>query len=122
MLSRTCENMSGWELYGVMRMCMLEIERQLMIKPEDELKVWGMSEQNTEREVVLALGDDKFVSVPLADAVAEYFRLRTSGEGDLDDSEKKALAALEIALSTLVISDGARRIYTALEGASGPPS
>lgn len=38
-IERTCENMSGWELYGLLQMCLLEIERQMRIKPDDELKM-----------------------------------------------------------------------------------
>lgn len=36
-LSRRSENFSAHELYGLLRMTLLDIERQLLIKPEDGL-------------------------------------------------------------------------------------
>lgn len=38
-ISRRCVNMTGWELYGVLHMAMREIERQLTIRPEEQLTV-----------------------------------------------------------------------------------
>lgn len=38
-ITRKCEGMSGWELYGLLNILMKEIERQLLIEPADELKV-----------------------------------------------------------------------------------
>lgn len=38
-IKRTCENMTSWELYGLLRMLLLEIERQMRIKPDEELKL-----------------------------------------------------------------------------------
>jgi hypothetical protein len=38
-ITRSCENFSAWELYGMLKLVMLEIERQMKIRPEDELKV-----------------------------------------------------------------------------------
>ena len=39
LISRTAENFNAWELYGMMKLLMLEIERQMSINPEEELKV-----------------------------------------------------------------------------------
>ena len=37
-ISRRAENFSGWELYGLLRVLMKEIECQLLFKPDEELK------------------------------------------------------------------------------------
>jgi hypothetical protein len=55
-----------------------------------------------ERETVaVILGPDKPVIIPLADAVAEYFRLKSLTERPLTDHETRILAALELTLGTL---------------------
>jgi hypothetical protein len=38
-VKRRTEGFSAWELYGMLNILMKEIERQLLIKPEDELKI-----------------------------------------------------------------------------------
>lgn len=35
-MSRSCENMTAWELYGVLHVVLKEIERQMLIKPDEE--------------------------------------------------------------------------------------
>lgn len=39
LITRRSENMTCWELYGLLRMLLLEIERQMLIKPDEELKL-----------------------------------------------------------------------------------
>jgi hypothetical protein len=37
--TRRSQGFSGWELYGMLNVLMKEVERQLLIKPEEELKI-----------------------------------------------------------------------------------
>lgn len=37
-ISRRCENMSSWELYGLLHMLLKDIERQMLIKPDEHVK------------------------------------------------------------------------------------
>lgn len=71
----------------------------------------------TERETVaVALGLDNIVVIPLADAVAEWFRLgalRT--ERALTPEETRVQAALVLTLGSLNAGDEAQKLYEALK-------
>ena len=61
------------------------------------------------------MGMDNIVIIPLADAVAEYFRLKAlQTERALEPQENRVRAALELTLGSLNIGDEARKLYEAL--------
>lgn len=39
LITRECIGLSAWELYGLLQLCLLEIERQMRIKPDETLNV-----------------------------------------------------------------------------------
>ena len=72
-----------------------------------------MSSNNlNESEVAVVLGETAIVIIPLADAVAEYIRLRDQIRHN--ENEQRVYAALELALGTLITSNGASKLYDAL--------
>ena len=74
-----------------------------------------MSSNNlNESEVAVVLGETAIVIIPLADAVAEYLRLRDLTDGRRNGSQKRVYAALELTLGSLVTGDGASKLYDAL--------
>lgn len=67
------------------------------------------------RETIAVIINGQPVVIPLADAVAEWFKLMaTMTERALTNDERKVKAALDIALATVNTSDGAGRLYEAL--------
>lgn len=66
-----------------------------------------------ERDIVpVALGPELIVTIPLADAVVEYFRL--NGANNRSADEERVLAALNISMGTLITGSGAEQLYAAL--------
>lgn len=66
--------------------------------------------------VAVVLGQDtaeNTVIIPLADAVAEYFRLEA--KNNRTESDNRIFAGLTIALGTLNTSDGAQKLRDALQ-------
>lgn len=68
---------------------------------------------NEHETIVVVLGPETTVTIPLVDAVVEYFRLNTANERSAD--EEQIFAALTASLGTLINGSGADRLYEALK-------
>ena len=60
-----------------------------------------MSTSFEHENIAVVLGPDKTVIIPLADAVAEYFRLKTLAERQLTENETRILTGLTMTLGSL---------------------
>ena len=66
---------------------------------------------NDREMVAVALGENTIVVIALADAVAEYLRLRDLNR---DENESRVYVALELTLGTLIAGSDAQKLYEAL--------
>lgn len=80
-------------------------------------QVWSAAQEIGQRETVaVSLGMDNLVIIPLAAAVAEWFRLlalRT--ERALTPAEARVQAALVLTFGSLSAGDEAQKLYEALK-------
>lgn len=73
-----------------------------------------------EREAVTVIIVGQEVTIPLADAVVEYFRLNSANERSAH--EDSVFVALTIALGTLNSGPGAEKLYEVLKAEEKQPT